>query len=67
MSDAFDAWIARARAVPIELEVERRGIKLRGRIDRVGPCPGCGGTDRFSINTKKQLFRWVAATQKAAM
>lgn len=57
MSDAFDAWITSARAVPIEREIERRGIKLHGRIDRVGPCPGCGGNDRFSINIKKQLFR----------
>jgi len=25
-------------------------------IERVGPCPVCGGTDRFSINTLKNLF-----------
>jgi hypothetical protein len=48
--------VARARAVPIECEIERRGIKLRGRIDRCGPCPCCGGTDRFSINIKKQCW-----------
>src|SRR5262249_25408457 len=23
---------------------------------RIGPCPNCGGTDRFSINTVKGLF-----------
>ena len=44
--------VARARAVPTECEIER--IKLRGRIDRCGPCPCCGSTDRFSINIKKQ-------------
>lgn len=22
-----------------------------------GPCPGCGGTDRFSVNTKKNIWR----------
>jgi hypothetical protein len=48
--------IERARAVPIDEEVARRGIKLRGGIDRCGPCPECGGTDRFSINIKKQCF-----------
>ncbi|HZZ22291.1 MAG TPA: CHC2 zinc finger domain-containing protein [Roseiarcus sp.] len=49
--------IERASAVRIEDEVERRGIKLVGRIDRSGPCPLCGGKDRFSINTRKQVFR----------
>jgi hypothetical protein len=30
---------------------------LRGSgHDRVGPCPKCGGDDRFSISTAKQLF-----------
>ena len=57
MSAAFDAWIARARAVPIDREIERRSIKLNGgRTERYGPCPVCGGDDRFSFNTKKQLW-----------
>jgi len=45
-----------AKAVPIEDEVARRGIKLVGRGERVGPCPVCGGRDRFSINVKKQIW-----------
>jgi hypothetical protein len=45
-----------AKAVPIEAEVERRGIKLVGRGERVGPCPVCGGKDRFAINIKKQIW-----------
>jgi hypothetical protein len=45
-----------AKAMRIEDEVARRGIKLVGRGERVGPCPVCGGRDRFSINTKKQLW-----------
>jgi DNA primase len=49
-------WFARARAVRIQDEVQRRGIKLRGGVDRCGPCPVCGGNDRFSINTEKQLW-----------
>jgi hypothetical protein len=42
--------------VRIEDETERRGIKLVGRVDRCGPCPQCGGKDRFSINVRKQVF-----------
>ena len=30
--------------------------KLSKGIDRAGPCPVCGGTDRFSIHTKKNTF-----------
>lgn len=38
---------------------KRQGWKLSPGIDRAGPCPmpGCGGTDRFSIHTQKNLFR----------
>jgi Toprim domain-containing protein/CHC2-type zinc finger protein len=46
-----------AKCGRIESEVQRRGIRLIGRgPERVGPCPVCGGRDRFSINTKKQLW-----------
>jgi hypothetical protein len=54
---AFDSWVERARSVPIELALERRGIILKGNgSDRCGPCPKCGGDDRFSINIRKQVF-----------
>jgi predicted DNA-binding protein (UPF0251 family) len=56
MSDAFNNWTAKARAVSIQNEIERRGVKLRGHTERYGPCPKCGGDDRFSINVAKQLF-----------
>jgi hypothetical protein len=54
---AFDERIERARAVRIEDEIAWRGIRLKrqGR-ELVGPCPMCGGTDRFSINTVKQVW-----------
>ena len=55
-SAAFENWSAKARAVKIEDEIARRGIKLRGTIERCGPCPKCGGEDRFSINTKKGVW-----------
>jgi hypothetical protein len=51
-----DPWVQQAHSVPIEDELARRGIHLRGKIERAGPCPVCGGTDRFSINTEKQLW-----------
>ncbi|KOX58954.1 hypothetical protein ADL19_06605 [Streptomyces purpurogeneiscleroticus] len=52
-----DEWIAEARTVPIETALERRGVRLKGAgAERVGPCPVCGGTDRFAINTRKGLF-----------
>jgi hypothetical protein len=57
MTPAFEAWTATARSVRIENEIARRGIKLNGNgAERVGPCPACGGQDRFAINTKKQVF-----------
>ena len=57
--------ISDAKATPIEAEIERRGIKLRGRFDRYGPCPVCrDGTDRFSINVRKQVFRCRHCNEK---
>ena len=35
---------------------KRQGWKLSPGIDRSGPCPVCGGTDRFSIHTRKNLY-----------
>lgn len=51
------ADIQAARAIRIQDELLRRGIKLR-RVgsEMVGACPKCGGDDRFSINTKKQVW-----------
>jgi hypothetical protein len=41
----------------VEDEIARRGIKLIGRgPERCGPCPRCGGRDRFSIHAGKQVF-----------
>lgn len=55
-SAAFNDWANLARATPILRPITERGIRLRGTTECVGPCPRCGGTDRFSINTKKQVF-----------
>ena len=48
--------IERVRTVRIEDECARRNIHLRGIVDRCGPCPVCGGHDRFAINIRKQVF-----------
>jgi hypothetical protein len=58
VSPQWKSRIAAARSVPIEDEAARRGLKLKrcGRHGWVGPCPVHGGRDRFSINTRKQVF-----------
>ena len=54
---AFDEWVDDARAVSIAVPVERRSVSLKSSGgERVGPCPVCGGKDRFSINLTKGVF-----------
>jgi hypothetical protein len=48
--------IDRARAIRLEDEIARRNIKLKGKVDRSGPCPVCGGCDRFAIHIRKQKW-----------
>jgi DNA primase len=55
----WNSWVERARAVRIEDVAARRGIKLNGtggKNERCGPCPQCGGEDRFAINVRKQVL-----------
>ncbi|GGF56553.1 hypothetical protein GCM10007301_15270 [Azorhizobium oxalatiphilum] len=52
----FEAWLAEARSVTCEEVINRRGIQLSKGVERVGPCPACGGKDRFSINTRKDIW-----------
>lgn len=56
-SSAFQAWIDDARKTDIAAMATRLGARLRrsGR-ELIGPCPACGGTDRFSINPAKGVF-----------
>jgi hypothetical protein len=56
MSD-FEAMAGVVRSIRLESEIACRGIKLApGVAERCGPCPVCGGMDRFSINLKKQVW-----------
>jgi phage/plasmid primase-like uncharacterized protein len=49
--------IERAKATPIEIEIGRRGYQFKRQgPELVGPCPVCGGTDRFAIHTRKQCW-----------
>ena len=49
--------LERARGVRLEDEIAHRGIKLRRQgSELIGPCPRCGGADRFGINIRKQVF-----------
>jgi putative DNA primase/helicase len=52
------AAIERAREADILGIAERLGSKLKraGDSEYIGPCPVCGGKDRFSVNIKKQLW-----------
>lgn len=49
--------IEAAKAVAIDGELARRGVKLKrfGR-ELVGACPACGGVDRFGVNTQKGIW-----------
>src|SRR5262249_57468892 len=50
-------FVTEAKAIPIERELERRGVRLkRMGHELVGPCPRCGGHDRFGVNTQNQVW-----------
>lgn len=54
---ALEAFVDEARAVSCESEAVRRGWKLRRTgAELIGPCPACGGVDRFGINRVKNVF-----------
>lgn len=54
---AFDDWKLRASQCDIVIAAERLGAKLK-RVGRelAGPCPVCGGRDRFAVNPSKRIF-----------
>jgi hypothetical protein len=68
MREPFNEWVQQAKAVPIQKEIERRGIKLRrSGAELVGPCPRCGGEDRFAVNTKKQVWNCRGCGSKGSV
>ena len=51
--------IDRARAIDVMSLAQRYGFAGIARGERgeaVGPCPGCGGRDRFSVNRKSNVW-----------
>jgi hypothetical protein len=52
------AAIERAKRVPILDAVQRLGLRLKkvAAAELAGACPHCGGQDRFSVNTRKQVW-----------
>ncbi len=55
-----DARRAEAEAMPIEdvaLSLDILGSLKRAGHEYTGPCPQCGGDDRFSINIRKGVFQ----------
>ena len=58
LAPSLKAAIERAREADILALVEQLGAKLKraGASEYVGPCPVCGGQDRFGVNIKKQVW-----------
>jgi len=54
---AFRQWVDRARGEHVNAILAARHIQLNGKGNRrAGPCPKCGGEDRFAVELDKQLF-----------
>jgi RecA-family ATPase len=54
----WDRFWADARAADILAVAQSLGARLKSAAtaELAGPCPACGGEDRFSINVKKRVF-----------
>ncbi|WP_136652398.1 DUF7146 domain-containing protein [Paracoccus aeridis] len=54
-----DTRLAEAHGIPMEQVVDRLGIAGLRRLgaELVGPCPVCGGTDRFGVNVLTNVFQ----------
>ena len=57
-NESMEQWIARARSADILATAKSLGAHVRRVTAKewAGPCPLCGGYDRFSVNTQKQVF-----------
>jgi phage/plasmid primase-like uncharacterized protein len=56
--------ITRAKNIPIEAELARRNHQLmRVGGELVGPCPVCGGRDRFAVNVRRQIWNCRQCTK----
>lgn len=55
MTTAIDIFVEEARAITVTEAAAIAGIVLTSR-NHAGPCPSCGGHDRFSINPSRQAW-----------
>lgn len=54
---AYEDWVEEARAASLAEYARTREPRLRRNArEWVGPCPACGGDDRFSISLAKNIF-----------
>lgn len=49
----MDAWIDDAKRATVGDVLGMITLNLKGRGEMTGPCPACGGTDRFAVNVRK--------------
>jgi DNA primase len=57
MSPAPAVQVEAARRVPIQDVMRAHGLRLKkAGAAFAGPCPACGGRDRFAVNVIKQIF-----------
>jgi hypothetical protein len=57
MTADHERRIQRAHAIPIEHELARRAVHLKRQgKELVGPCPRCGGRDRFAVSVGRQIW-----------
>jgi hypothetical protein len=65
-SFAFEAWVEEARGVDLLDYARTRANLRRVPAEWVGPCPGCGGRDRFSISLRKRVWHCRQAERDGA-
>lgn len=71
---AFDAWVDRAKAISTLNAAFKFGFSPKGSAGRTtratgeiaGPCPRCGGVDRFSVNATTGLWNCRGAGKGGA-
>lgn len=51
-----DVFVQKARDWPFKEVAERLGRVTKNGAEWQGPCPRCGGTDRYAVNTKKPAW-----------
>lgn len=57
MTTAINLFVEEAKAVTVTEAAALIGIVLKpNQMTWAGPCPACGGRDRFSIHARKQAF-----------